>query len=240
MWHLLLDIRRRTHDKWGITFREISHKPLYEDTLDLDNSISHGAYYLCFVSGCRHWQEWFNGVLQFVFMLYRPCFAQSWSVYHTLCMGPCKERYHLSLFFFHSPCFPLEMWIFWGLQCAGLALWASSRNSKFVAHIGAWKLSLLVMPALLLLGAERIRGLQERLICQGAHTQEQTHSSTIQKHTINTRQICPHTHKAHVSMHVSTDSNAHFDAHITCINSGTLVKTYVRASSLWWCWSVNK
>lgn len=95
------------------------------------------------------------------------------------------------------------------------------------------------MPALLLFGAERIRGLQGRLICQGAHTQTHKSRHTIQKHTINKKKkkkektanmsthTQKHTHKAHVCMHVRSDSNTSGDAHVTCINEGTLINTHI-------------
>lgn len=36
-----------------------------------------------------------------------------------------------------------------------------------------------------------------------------------------------HTHKAHVCMHVRSDSNTSGDAHVTCINEGTLINTHI-------------
>lgn len=138
------------------------------------------------------------------------CYAKYWSVshIHTYIM---TQTHVLSLYVFHLVSPPIvSLWqceYFGGLQCVAFA--HMSLFVKFVAHTGAQKLSLLVMPALLWFSAERIRGLRERLICQGARTRTHTH-------IINTkRQICLHTHKAYVSMHVSTDSNTPFDTRNT-------------------------
>lgn len=129
------------------------------------------------------------------------------------------------------------MWKLWGLSmcrpCHYEPLW---EPPEFTSPIASWKRSLLVMPASLLFGAERIRVLQGWLICQAANTHMHKHtlkeqtSSTIQKHTINKKKPW---HKTQESKHdVSTDGNAPFDAHLTRVNDSKPINMRVHKPTL--------
>lgn len=63
------------------------------------------------------------------------------------------------------------------------------------------------MPALLLFSAERIRGLQGRLICQGAHAATDTQPRTQTQSQYKKANMSAEAQKSQRSMHVSTDSN---------------------------------
>lgn len=100
-----------------------------------------------------------------------------------------------------------QRWCFQGLRCVALA-----RIALFVifgTHIGAWEPSLLVMPALLWFSAERIRGLQGKLICRATYTPSHKHGGEPRRSFTKTN-MATQKYKACVSEHVSADNNSPF------------------------------